>query len=74
MSAVTGAVRDVILRDGTTLRLRPPVAGDTGALVDFLERLSSESMYYRFHGFPTVNEKLVAPFVDPDWHEQHPPP
>ena len=32
--------------------------------------LSEESLYYRFHGFPTVSEKLVEKFVEPDWHEQ----
>ena len=61
---------DVILRDGTTLRLRAPLAGDSSALVDFLSGLSEESLYYRFHGFPTVSEKLVEKFVEPDWHEQ----
>jgi acetate---CoA ligase (ADP-forming) len=61
---------DVILRDGTTLRLRPPHADDTAALLEFLSGLSEQSLYYRFHGFPSVNEKLVEPFVDPDWHER----
>ncbi|HEU4941749.1 MAG TPA: GNAT family N-acetyltransferase, partial [Gaiellaceae bacterium] len=70
MAQAATSVRDVILRDGTTLRLRPPTADDTDALVDFLGGLSRESVYYRFHGFPTVNEKLVSSFVDPDWHER----
>ena len=61
---------DVILRDGTTLRLRAPTTGDAGALVEFLNRLSEQSLYYRFHGFPTVDEKLVEPFLEPDWHER----
>jgi acetyl coenzyme A synthetase (ADP forming)-like protein len=39
-------------------------------LIEFLNCLSEQSLYYRFHGFPTVNKKLVAPFVDPDWHER----
>ena len=33
----TAAV-DVILRDGSTLRLRAPARSDTGALVAFFER------------------------------------
>jgi acetyl coenzyme A synthetase (ADP forming)-like protein len=70
MAAAEASVRDVILRDGTTLRLRPPVEGDAGSLTAFLEGLSRESVYYRFHGFPTVNEKLVSTFVEPDWHER----
>jgi acetyl coenzyme A synthetase (ADP forming)-like protein len=32
--------------------------------------LSEQSLYYRFHGFPTVNEKLVAPFIEPEWQER----
>jgi acetyl coenzyme A synthetase (ADP forming)-like protein len=61
---------DVILRDGGTLRLRPPVAGDAEALTDFLSRLSERSFYFRFHGAPAVERKLVEPFVDPDWVER----
>jgi acetyl coenzyme A synthetase (ADP forming)-like protein len=60
---------DVILRDGTTLRLRAPRASDAPALVEFLSGLSEQSLYYRFHGFPSVNEKLVQSFLAPDWHE-----
>jgi acetyl coenzyme A synthetase (ADP forming)-like protein len=61
---------DVILRDGTTLRLRPPRAEDEKALLEFFGGLSEQSLYYRFHGFPSLDEKLVDHFVDPDWHEQ----
>jgi acetyl coenzyme A synthetase (ADP forming)-like protein len=61
---------DVILRDGTTLRLRPPRAADAAALVAFMSGLSPQSLYYRFHGYPSVNEQLVEPFLEPDWHER----
>jgi acetyl coenzyme A synthetase (ADP forming)-like protein len=61
---------DVILRDGGTLRLRPPTAADTDALTDFLGGLSERSLYLRFHGAPTVRPALVEPFVEPDWIEQ----
>lgn len=70
MVAVDSSTRDVILRDGTTLRLRPPTAADTEALIEFFNCLSEQSLYYRFHGFPSVNRKLVAAFVDPEWHER----
>jgi acetate---CoA ligase (ADP-forming) len=60
---------DVILRDGTTLRLRSPRADDAAALVAFLNGLSDQSLYYRFHGHPTVTEHLVEPFLEPDWQE-----
>ena len=43
---------DVILRDGGTLRLRPPTDADSEALLDFYRALSSQSLHRRFHGFP----------------------
>src|SRR5215211_7600943 len=58
---------DVILKDGTTLRLRPPVSADVPALVGFFERLSDRSLYLRFHGFASVGPRLAEPFVDVDW-------
>jgi acetate---CoA ligase (ADP-forming) len=60
---------DIILRDGSTLRLRAPVAEDAQALLEFFERLSDQSRYLRFHGFPALGPKLVEPFLDPDWDE-----
>jgi len=59
--------RDVILRDGTTLRLRPPTPADSTAVIAFFERLSPESVHRRFHGVPRITPRLVAPFLDPDW-------
>ena len=61
---------DVILRDGGTLRLRPPASADADALTDFLRGLSERSLYLRFHGAPTVRPSLVEPFLDPDWLER----
>ena len=63
-------VRDVILRDGSTLRLRPPSSGDADAVLAFFARLSESSMYQRFHGFPTLRAELIAPFLDPDWSDR----
>ena len=60
---------DVILRDGSTLRLRPPGGEDADALVGFFSSLSERSLYLRFHGFPSIGRELVDPFVDPDWDE-----
>lgn len=39
---------DVVLRDGTTLHLRPVRAEDRPRLLEFYRKLSSESLYYRF--------------------------
>jgi len=65
----TAAV-DVILRDGSTLRLRPPARKDADALVRFFAELSDQSLYQRFHGHPSVDADLVAPDLEPDWTER----
>jgi len=66
-TASPAAPVDVILRDGSTLRLHPPTAADTGALVEFFAQLSARSRYLRFHGARRVGRDLVETFVDPDW-------
>ncbi|HSB37710.1 MAG TPA: GNAT family N-acetyltransferase [Gaiellaceae bacterium] len=64
-----GAV-DVILKDGGTLRLRPPVAADADAVLAFLEGLSERSLYLRFHGIRQVDRSLAESLLDPDWVER----
>jgi acetyl coenzyme A synthetase (ADP forming)-like protein len=61
---------DVILRDGSTLRLRAPAVEDADALVEFFAGLSEHSRYLRFHGFPALGQKLVEPVLEPDWRER----
>jgi acetyl coenzyme A synthetase (ADP forming)-like protein len=61
---------DVILRDGSTLRLRPPVADDADALVAFFGGLSEESRRLRFHGVTRVDRASVDHFLAPDWVER----
>jgi acetyl coenzyme A synthetase (ADP forming)-like protein len=61
---------DVILRDGSTLRLRAPAAEDADALLEFFSGLSERSRYLRFHGFPALGPKLVEPLMAPDWEER----
>ncbi|HXG75055.1 MAG TPA: GNAT family N-acetyltransferase [Gaiellaceae bacterium] len=63
-------VVDVILRDGSTLRLRPPTREDAGEIVEFFRALSERSLYLRFHGFPRVGPELVEQVLDPDWTER----
>jgi len=63
-------VADVVLRDGSTMRLRPPVAADEDELVSFFRGLSDHSLYLRFHGHPRVDAGLVVPVLDPDWHDR----
>jgi acyl-CoA synthetase (NDP forming)/GNAT superfamily N-acetyltransferase len=66
----SSVVRDVILRDGETLRLRAPGADAAPGLRLFLEGLSEHSRYLRFHGIRVPSAGLVAPFLDPDWKER----
>ena len=66
----TELTEDVILRDGLTLRLRPPRLEDASALVRFFGGLSPESRHLRFHGGVNVDEATVAPMLDPDWVER----
>ena len=42
------AASDVLLRDGTTTRLRPVRDDDAHAVLSLFERLSERSLYYRF--------------------------
>jgi acetate---CoA ligase (ADP-forming) len=64
------AVSDVVLRDGSTMRLRPPEQADEDALFAFFTALSDQSLYRRFHGHPTVDRRLVEPALAPDWIER----
>src|SRR4051794_41416001 len=48
--ATAPLVRDVILRDGSALRLRSPAPEDEAAIKAFFDALSAESRYTRFHG------------------------
>ncbi len=63
-------VVDVILRDGSTLRLRPPARGDADAILDFFRALSEQSLYMRFHGFPSLGPEVVEQVLDSDWAER----
>ncbi|HZS30599.1 MAG TPA: GNAT family N-acetyltransferase [Gaiellaceae bacterium] len=70
LAAATAEATDVILRDGSTLRLRAPLAEDADALLEFFSGLSDDSRYLRFHGFPALGPKLVEPVLEPDWDER----
>ena len=52
------------------MRLSPPRSEDTGVLIAFFHALSDESRYSRFHGQPAIDERAIAPMVDPDWAER----
>jgi len=51
-------VRDVLLRDGSTLRLQAPTSTDFADIKAFYDRLSEVSRSFRFHGLARTD--LVA--------------
>lgn len=61
----TGA-RDVILREGSTMRLSPPTFEDRDAIMALIRRLSPTSLYHRYHGLPVVDDRLIAGYLDAD--------
>ncbi len=67
MTSATLPTEDVVLRDGSTLRLRPTGPGDADLLLRFFERLSPESRYLRFQGARRVDEHMVEPFLHTDF-------
>lgn len=69
LSRTNPAAEDVILRDGSTLRLRGATGADADVMVEFFAGLSTESRYLRFQGATTIDRGTVAPFVKQDWPE-----
>jgi acetyl coenzyme A synthetase (ADP forming)-like protein len=67
MAIAVMPAQDVVLRDGSTLRLRPTAPADGAALVDFFRRLSPESRYLRFQGATSIDQRTVEPFLHTDW-------
>ncbi|WP_141726182.1 GNAT family N-acetyltransferase, partial [Actinacidiphila rubida] len=59
---------DVVLRDGGTAHIRPIGPGDAGRLVDFYEKVSDESKYYRFFApYPRLSDRDVHRFTHHDY-------
>src|SRR3954462_4766840 len=50
---------DVVVRDGSTVCLRPATVDDAEALQRFLTSLSADSLYFRFLGIPALNGERV---------------
>ena len=51
LRSMRALVRDVLLRDGSTLRLRATTPEDFGDIKAFYDHLSEESRFLRFHGY-----------------------
>ena len=60
---------DVVLRDGSTVHVRPVRADDKHAIRAFLEAVSPESIGFRFFGAPTL-EWVTDWSVDVDYADR----
>jgi acetate---CoA ligase (ADP-forming) len=61
---------DVVLRDGSTLRLRPVRPGDEAALGELHDRLSPDSTYFRFFGLRAENASEVSRLLRTDYDNE----
>lgn len=52
--------RSTLLRDGSAVRFRPLGAGEEPALREFVERVSSDSLYSRFFGTPSLDRAAAS--------------
>src|SRR5215831_4153725 len=62
---------DVVLRDGSTVRVRAAVADDREALERFLAGLSDESRLFRFFSPIRDMSRAAREFTDVDHRERH---
>lgn len=62
---------DVVVRDGSTVHVRPVRSGDEAALRDFLESLSKESRWLRFFGGGTNIGQAASAAADVDYHDRY---
>jgi acyl-CoA synthetase (NDP forming)/GNAT superfamily N-acetyltransferase len=62
---------DVVLRDGGTAHIRPIGPDDATRLVDFYEKVSDESKYYRFFApYPRLSDRDVRRFTHHDYNDR----
>ena len=62
-TARDGAI-DVVLRDGSTVHVRPTVAADVAAVAIFLDGLSPEARWFRFMGGGISAERAARGLID----------
>lgn len=61
---------DVVLRSGSTLRLRPVRPADAAALLEFERRLPADSGYFRFFGTDRPDAKTAASTCAVDYRDR----
>ena len=60
---------DILLRDGSSLHLRPIKPDDVNALLEFHKRLSPRSVYFRyFSPLPELGEERAKVLANVDYH------
>jgi len=62
---------DVVLRDGSTLHLRPVRPDDDVKLLEMLRHMSSEALYYRFMTVPRIDLATAAQLTKADFNRQY---
>jgi acetate---CoA ligase (ADP-forming) len=62
---------DVVLRDGSTIHLRPVRAGDEASLRDFYANLSAESRVFRFFSGGVNLDMVVNRMMDVDYRGRY---
>jgi len=62
---------DVVLRDGSTLHLRPVRPDDDVKLLDMLRHMSSQALYYRFMTVPRIDLAKAAQLAQADFDRQY---
>jgi acetyl coenzyme A synthetase (ADP forming)-like protein len=60
------APTDVVVRDGSTVCVRQAEERDVPGLLQFLQSLSPQSLYYRFHFRPSLNAPEVRALIGVD--------
>ena len=61
---------DVVLRDGSTLHLRPIRPSDRDAVAGFYRELSHESLYFRFFTVPKLEGEKLDALLSVDYERQ----
>jgi len=62
---------DVLLKDGRVAQIRPIVPEDAPRFVEFYDRVSAESKYFRFFApYPHLSDRDIERFTNVDHHQR----